>query len=454
MASALAVNSKRSVSKSRAKQVIGSVVRDIDAEADHQGLLLTKSFEFVHVSNNLSLVQRKMVNVLLHNAYPNLLTTEVHSISMSVLLEMLGVERNNLEYIKEAFRALVDIKLEWSILDNHDKEDWTIATAIAQAKIKGDVAQYSYAPEVRNKLFDPRMSSIINLIVQNNFTRNFSLALYENVLRYREDGKTVWIPLEIFKKLLGATAKSYEDYKVFNRIVLTPAIKEVNEVSNILLEPEYQREGRKVVAIRFLLKAQNQSLLDLRGGEGAPVYSLELFKRIREFGIGESQAKSFALSFNDEHITKALDYVENRVTSGKLKPESVAGYTVKAIQGGWAKEESKFEREKKARVSSQEDVARTIEAAEQKMAEARRAFARHREDRLNTLMAETSQTERDELQADFINGLAQYETNLLRKNGFASPFITNKFKSTMAEKFLVKPEENDFDVFYSQFKKK
>lgn len=398
-------------------------IQDVDAEADQKGMLLTKGFEYVHVSNNLSLVQRKMVNILLHNAYQNLLTAEEHRIHLSVLLELLGVQRNNIEYVKAAFRALLSIQLEWSILERDHEEKWSAATAVAQAEIKGDYAYYSYAPLLRKKLYNPRMGAIINLIVQNYFTSNYSLALYENVLRYREDGMTVWFPMDIFKQLLGATSKSYEEFKVFNKAVLTPAIKEVNAVSNIHLEPEFQREKRKICAVRFILTPGNQALLDLRGGgvEESAFYPAELVAKMRDFGINEERAKTLAITYSDEQINNALAYVEHRVTNGKLKTDAVTGYAVKAIQGGWAKEETKFDRAKREQAAEQEEYQKKIDAAEKLVGEARNAFSLYRESRLNDILQTLTEEQRDSLQSEFISGLMMYEKNLLKKMDSTHP---------------------------------
>lgn len=451
-------------SKSTNKAVLANLVKanagDIDAEADSKGLLLSKSFDYIHISNSISLVQRKMVNILLHNAYPNLLTAERHRIPWSQLLDMLGVERNNLPYIKAAFRSLMDIKLEWSVFDSENREDWTTATAIASANIKGEYAYYSYAPEVSKKLFDPRISAIINLLVQNLFNSAYALSLYENALRYRDDpefkekdGSPVWIPLDIFKILLGATSKAYEEFKEFNRAVLTPAIEEVNKVSNIRVKPEFKREKRKVVAIRFEVTSSSQALLDLRGGDNSTtVYSFELFKRIRDFGIGESQAKALAIEFDEERINRALDYVEQRVQAGKVKAEAAAGYAVRAIQGGWAKEESKFEREKRAQQEQQESTQRSIEEAEKRMSSIRKAFTAHRENKIQEIINGMSQKDMEELKNEFIANLNQVEIGLLRKNGFdESTLLQAKFKRTVAEKFLREPEDRELDAFQEKF---
>lgn len=48
---------------------------------------------------------------------------------------------------------------------------------------------------------------------------------------------------------------SYKDFKIFKRDVFTPAAKEVNEKTNCLFDCEPVKNGRKVVAIKFICKS-------------------------------------------------------------------------------------------------------------------------------------------------------------------------------------------------------
>ena len=89
------------------------------------------------------------------------------------------------------------------------------------------------------------------------------LALYENCLRYRRVGTTGWIPLDNLKRLLGIgeTDAYYQDFRKFNDKVIKPAARQVNETSDLVLEVEYQRDRRKINAVRFQVSDNPQMLL-------------------------------------------------------------------------------------------------------------------------------------------------------------------------------------------------
>lgn len=62
--------------------------------------ILKKHVAAIHIGAKLSLLQRKLVNALLYNAYDQLLTSQEHHISASVLCEMIGFDSKNIGYLK------------------------------------------------------------------------------------------------------------------------------------------------------------------------------------------------------------------------------------------------------------------------------------------------------------------------------------------------------------------
>lgn len=73
-----------------------------------------KAVEAIHTSGDLSFVERKMVNVLLLNAYDNLLEkNKTHSLPVPFLLEMIGWESSsNVALLKELLVKLTTTKSE------------------------------------------------------------------------------------------------------------------------------------------------------------------------------------------------------------------------------------------------------------------------------------------------------------------------------------------------------
>ncbi|MBT6778972.1 RepB family plasmid replication initiator protein [bacterium] len=77
---------------------------------------LIKHSSAIHISNKVSLLQRKCWNVLLANAYNDLPTTDVYSMQIDELTDTLGFDSKNIDYIKNSLRALSRVEVEWDIL--------------------------------------------------------------------------------------------------------------------------------------------------------------------------------------------------------------------------------------------------------------------------------------------------------------------------------------------------
>ncbi len=97
---------------------------------------LKKHIGAVHVSGKLSLLKRKIANVLLLNAYDNLPYADEHSISLQDLADIAGFNSKDFELLKEAFRDLAKTTVEWNILTNDGNEDWTVSTLLSRATIR------------------------------------------------------------------------------------------------------------------------------------------------------------------------------------------------------------------------------------------------------------------------------------------------------------------------------
>ena len=223
-----------------------------------------KASPAIQVQSKITHLQRRAWNVLLANAYDELPTTDIHSVSILDLAEKLEFNSKNDDYLKDTLEALVDCKVKWNVLDKDKKQEWGVASLLASAEIKDGMCTYGFAPHLRPRLHNPRIYAKINLRLQNKFNSKYALILWEVCFDYfdesRKEGETPFIPLETFRELLGMGIGDYPEFKILNRDVIKPAIKEINEITNFFVEVEYKRQRRKVVAIKLrILKLKQVS---------------------------------------------------------------------------------------------------------------------------------------------------------------------------------------------------
>ncbi|MAM61338.1 replication initiation protein [Maritimibacter sp. UBA3975] len=285
----------------------------------------------IHVSGKLTLLQRKLSNVLLLNAYDTLTTSRRHQIDARTLCMMIGYNSNDFETLKDSLRGLAETVAEWDMLDAEGRQEWGVSSLLSYAKLKGGVCEYAYSDALAEKLHDPKVFALINLNIQRRFTSGHALALYENCYRFVRTGSTGWWSLDLFRRLMGVSDSAYyESYKHLNAKIIKPAVAEVNKTSNILVTPEVKKMGRQVTDIRFLIEENPQlAILDLDDGEGirnGPVY-----RRLRELGVSDRLARQWIAEHGEAYVTRKVDYVAGQ--DGVRDPVRYLSAAIKADYG-------------------------------------------------------------------------------------------------------------------------
>jgi hypothetical protein len=295
---------------------------------------LKKHVATVHVSGELSLLERKIVNVLLLNAYDELLTKKRHTLPVGILCTMLGFDSKNHDALKRALLKVMSTPISFDLLQEGHKTDWEASPLIAYASIKSGTCSYEYSDWLAEKLANPDIYTLININVQRQFSGGYALALYENCLRFKRTGSTGWIPVETWRRLLGADASMYDEFKHFSSEVIKKAVKEINQVSNIIVTPEYKREARRVVQIRFLVQDNPQrSMLDNDEDEGQKAArNSDAFKRLVKLGVGDRLAISWIQQEPDRALQTAI-YVEERAKRKQIRGNA-GGYARTVFEKG------------------------------------------------------------------------------------------------------------------------
>ena len=266
----------------------------------------------IHVSGKLTLLQRRLSNVLLLNAYDTLMTRGVHRIDARTLCLMIGYNSNDMATLKASLRGLAETVAEWDMLDEEGRQEWGVSSLLAYAKLKGGVCEYAYSPALAQKLHDPKVFALINMNIQRRFTSGHALALYENCYRFVRTGSTGWWSIELFRRLMGVGESDYyELFKHLNGKIIKPAVEEVNRTSNILVTPETRKMGRTVTEIRFLIRENPQlAILDLDDGEG--VRKSPIYERLVRLGAADRLARQWIAEHGEAALVAKLDYVEGQ----------------------------------------------------------------------------------------------------------------------------------------------
>lgn len=308
--------------------------------------VLNKQVDAVHISAALTLRERQAMNILISNAMKTNAVGHVeidwrHSMPMRELLARLGENTRNYSRTRATLDGLVDKKIQWAYTDSRSKHHYGNTSLLAGYAIDDGQLSYSYSAVLVDRLLQPEVFARLNMGVQSLFTHFHSLALYENCARYRDLGHTAWWSLEQFRGLMGVGHRTaYLAFKELNRWVIKPATEDCNRNSEIRVEPEFRRQGRAVVAIRFAIgdnpeytgpRFPSSKRLDKLVDDSVVETDPDLFEHLLGFGIDHSRAADLMSRFDHERIRGNLRVVADRYQRSPDKITNLASYTVSAI---------------------------------------------------------------------------------------------------------------------------
>ena len=308
-----------------------------------------KASPAIQIQSKITHLQRRAWNVLLANAYNELPNKEIHRVSIADLAKSLGFNSRDYDHIKETLEALVDCTVEWNLLGKDKKERWGVASLLASAEIEKGICTYGFAPHLRLKLYNPRIYTKLNLRLQNRFTSRYALILWEVCFDYfdiaRNQGETTFIPMETFRELMGLEKDEYPVFKVLNRDVIKPSIKEINELTNFSVEVETKRTGRKISDLKFKISrlkelpivepTQETFLFDI---DDLPPIALKLVQagvsRKEALRIVNQEWGAVDAAVLPEDRADFSVYVEEKIGLARYATnvKNVGGFIVKAIQ--------------------------------------------------------------------------------------------------------------------------
>ena len=411
----------------------------------------------IQIKNEITFLQRKAWNVLLANAFYDLPTKEKYQININELCEVLG-EFKNTTHLKESLKSLVECGLEWNVLNKDGKNKWGITTLLAEVETENGICTYAYSPTLREKLYNPNMYARISLAIQNKFNSKHTLALYELCKDYfdikRNYGETPWINILSFRKLMGLNENEYSEFKKLNKWIIKDPIKEINDKSDLFVEPKYKREKRKVVEIKLCIKRNpnKNNLLNLAAAEEIQAEQLShpkteqptLFDRLERFGLTPEQAKMYSKEYDSNNINHILDKVEDKFKKGEIK--NITAYTITSLKNTTPQSKTPIEIEQEKKMSAEQIRNEIEEQHKLFMEQLKNRFDDHIKAKVNETISNKKEIDKERL-------LKEFEIKI-KSDSFLKDipdFDTSEIKQSLFECYIsdnyLPPEDNDFIIW-------
>jgi len=404
-------------------------------------------------SGHLSLLSRKLINVLLYYAQRMKGEEDAEGkywVDVAKIVKDAKFNSRDYDLLRESLDELQSVKIirpteTGGITSDVLIPSFTLDNTVhstnetlerGQKKRGGKlVVGFSLPVGVKELLLNPRSNYTVLPIVYVASLRTIGgLVLYEITKRYSTNPSGVtnremwqwW-----WKILTGANEGSTPpEYKYFKRDVIKKAVDEINTVTDLRIELIEFKEGRWVKDLQFAVEVAKQSTIDL----DPPPIDNALLSRITALGISTAEAEKLILKHSEEELLSNLDVVEERLSKTSLPQlDSPAAYLKTALKNQYgAGRKSKITADKQKAKKAQEAIDQ-IKAEEEEEDAFRRSRSNNARDRFNDMGEEDQQALLDR----FAETLKGPTLTSFRKSGLNAKLVSSTFTNWLVQEFLI-----------------
>jgi hypothetical protein len=303
-------------------------------ENKNTDILLKKHVNAIHCTNNITLIQRKIANVLLYNAYPDLMQKNTFTIVTKDLCHSIGYYSRNFKLIQKSLEALCTTGLTWGVLNDNDNLNnvpWTVSSFLSAATLGNGICTYEYSNALKKVLYRPEIYGEINLTIQASFTSSIGLALYETCARFSKINQTGWLSIAEVRDILGVSFKKYIRYRDFKQKVVMAAVNEVNEKTNFNITLRERLEGRLASHLNFIISSKDKIVSANVTADENIVCDNSMDVLINEFGVGQKIALNLVEKYGNNYINEKILIIKSSESYKLGKITNLAGAMVSAI---------------------------------------------------------------------------------------------------------------------------
>ena len=218
---------------------------------DQRGELVVKSNELLRQSRySLDAVEQKIIVYLISKIRPDDTELDNVRIKLSELFSLMGIQDGGESYVrlKRIIKGIRD-KSWWITSGEKD----ILFSWIDAAEIEHGVVTLRLSDSLKPHLLALRerftQYEMVNILVLRS---RYAIRLYELFMSYRYQGE--WVVSVAELRDILQTGDKYKDYRDFRKRVLTPSLKEINKYTDLTVEMETIRMGRRIESLRFTIK--------------------------------------------------------------------------------------------------------------------------------------------------------------------------------------------------------
>ncbi|MBJ9720112.1 MULTISPECIES: replication initiation protein RepM [Acinetobacter] len=288
--------------------------------------LVVKDNALINASYTLSLVEQRIVLLAIIEAretQKGIDTETFLEIHAQHYADRFDISvKNAYAMLSEASQALFNRQVTFMMIDEkrNKPEKRVVRWVSGVSYVDGSgIIKLRFAPE------------IIPLITQleKNFTSYelsqvaslglYATRLYELLIAWRSTGKVPEISLDDFRDKMGLASNEYKLMHNFKNRVLEPAIKQINEHTDIKATYEQHKQGRTITGFSFKFKQKSQPKIEVKRDPNTPDFFIKMTDAQRHLFANKMSEMPEMSTYS--HGTESYQQFAIRIADMLLEPE-------------------------------------------------------------------------------------------------------------------------------------
>jgi hypothetical protein len=303
--------------------------RERQADEDQSVAKANEAIAIRPKRGKLTLLSRRIYNVLLFHAQQQGVEQPKYSILLSELIDDARFTSKNTELLKSHIRDMQSTTIEWHT-SGAGRQKWTSTQLVGTVEIdepgRGSpcTITWSFPEAIREKLVMPALYTRILLEVSSQMRSYAAAVLYELGARYltspsrltmRED--VVWWA----SVLTGRSDITAVEYRILHRDTIKKALAELDALSqDFRMELVEHKRGRKVEELQFRVVPKPQRELGGLYDSARNIFDLQLVERMVALGMKGQDAQDLYAVTDEGALRAALGHVEQRMRNAAMPP--------------------------------------------------------------------------------------------------------------------------------------
>ena len=224
----------------------------------------------IHIKHTISLLQYKLWILLLQEFKRQFDMDEpvdaqgFRYVSMGYIEQHIGYTPSRQDIIND-LRALRKEEICFNYFEKDGRRAQYFSGFISEMKVTRLTIGFKFPSVIDDVMLGvdnaKAIFQMLNWDVFNHFSGKYEAIIYKLCKDYIGVGRTPYMTIDELREYMGVKPSEYAEFMKLNEWVIKKPIKSINdsEISDIVVEAIYNRNGRKVIGIHFTVKLKHQA---------------------------------------------------------------------------------------------------------------------------------------------------------------------------------------------------